>query len=140
VRISVLPIRVLDTNICVAVLRGHRQVVERFADEPFEDLRLSAITVFELNHGAAKSGRAEEFAKVRTRLTSLISLVELSPSDAEAGGKLRADLETRGEIIGAYDLLIAGQALARDWTVVTANTREFARVRGLRTEDWTAAS
>jgi tRNA(fMet)-specific endonuclease VapC len=128
---------VLDTTVCVAVLRGHQQVIERFAEEPFEDLRLSAITVFELNHGAAKSRRAEEFAKVRNRLTSLISLAELTASDAETGGRLRAELEMRGEIIGAYDLLIAGQALTRNWTVVTANTREFARVRGLRTEDWT---
>jgi len=57
-------------------------------------------------------------------------------TDAESAGRLRATLSGRGEMIGAYDLLIAGQGLARDWTVVTANTREYARVDGLRLETW----
>ena len=51
---------------------------------------------------------------------------------------VRANLRRRGLNIGAYDLLIAGQALARGWTVVTANTREFARIEGLNVIDWTA--
>ncbi len=63
--------------------------------------------------------------------------VEFDREDAAAAGRVRADLAARGLMIGAYDLLIAGQALARGWMVVTANTREFTRVSGLAIEDWT---
>jgi tRNA(fMet)-specific endonuclease VapC len=130
----------LDTNVCVALLRGNPTVVDRLADAQLDDLRTSTITIFELSYGAAKSGRSEEFAKVRGLMAHRIQAVHVTEDDAEVAGRLRADLAARGEIIGAYDLLIAGQALARDWTVVTANTREFARVRGLRTEDWTTST
>jgi tRNA(fMet)-specific endonuclease VapC len=67
-------------------------------------------------------------------------VADLTRGDAEAAGRLRADLSLRGQTIGAYDLLIAGQGLARGWMVVTANTREFARAIGLTLEDWTAPS
>jgi tRNA(fMet)-specific endonuclease VapC len=125
----------------VALLRGQANVARRAATAALEgELRTSSITVFELTHGAAKSGRDNEFGKLRRFLGGRIQPVEFTPHDAEVAGRLRADLAARGEIIGAYDLLIAGQALAREWTVVTGNTREFARVRGLKLEDWTAAS
>jgi tRNA(fMet)-specific endonuclease VapC len=66
--------------------------------------------------------------------------VEIEPfdeADMSAAAKLSAMLIDRGQKIGPYDLLIAGQALARDWTVVTANTREFSRIEELNVIDWT---
>jgi len=59
-------------------------------------------------------------------------------ADAESAALLKGALATQGQLIGPYDLLIAGQALARGWTVVTGSTHEFSRVEGLKVEDWTA--
>lgn len=134
--------KLLDTNVCVAALRRRADVVERMVAEFAEgDLRVSTITVFELAYGAARSGRpAEEFAKV-SRFFQNGPCVELfGAPEAEAAGQIRADLAARGAMIGAYDLLIAGHALARGWIVVTANGREFSRVDGLAIEDWSEAS
>jgi len=77
-------------------------------------------------------------AKVQQFIDAGPTVADLTRGDAEAAGRLRADLSSRGQMIGAYDLLIAGQGLARGWTVVTANTREFARATRLTLEDWTA--
>ncbi len=64
-------------------------------------------------------------------------VLEYSEQDSQAAGEIRADLERKGRRIGEYDTLIAGQAYARGLTLVTANTREFRRVKGLAVEDWT---
>ena len=66
-------------------------------------------------------------------------MLDLDLDDAREAGRLRAELAAVGLPIGGYDLLIAGQACARGLIVVTANTREFERVAGLRVEDWAAA-
>lgn len=68
------------------------------------------------------------------RLTEIVFDTE----DARAAAAIRADLKRKGTPIGPYDLLIAGQAMARGLAVVTANVREFERVDGLKVEDWTA--
>jgi len=130
--------KLLDTDICIEVLRGRPGAVERMAAEMVAgELCVSAVSAFELVFGAEKSPRArDELAKVKAFLAGGPSVAPFEATDAEAAGRLRATLSQRGEMIGAYDLLIAGQALARDWTVVTANTREFARVDGLRLETW----
>jgi tRNA(fMet)-specific endonuclease VapC len=95
------------------------------------------ITVYELIRGAAKSGRTtEELAKISRFIEGGPQSTPFEWADAEAAGHLRAALARRGEMIGAYDILIAGQALARGWIVVTANSDEFARVEGLQLENW----
>lgn len=104
------------------------------------ELAVSAITIFELEYGAWRSARPDqELAKVRAFLAGGPHTVELGAADAAASGEIRARLAALGQTIGAYDLLIAGQARARDWTLVTANRREFARVPGLSLEDWSRA-
>jgi tRNA(fMet)-specific endonuclease VapC len=130
--------KLLDTDICIDVLRGRTHAVERMAAELVAgELRISAVSAFELVFGAQKSPRArDELAKVRAFLAGGPRIAPFEATDAESAGRLRATLSGRGEMIGAYDLLIAGQGLARDWTVVTATTREFARVDGLRLETW----
>ena len=130
--------KLLDTDICIEVLRGRRAAVERMAAEMVSgDLRICTITAFELVFGAESSPRVgDELAKVRAFLAGGPRVAPFETGDAECAGRLRAALSGRGEMIGAYDLLIAGQGLARAWTVVTANTREFARVQGLRLETW----
>ena len=72
------------------------------------------------------------------RLLANLTVAPFSATDADRTARLKADLAARGQMIGAYDLMIAGQALARGWTVVTGNTHEFSRVEGLKLEDWAA--
>jgi tRNA(fMet)-specific endonuclease VapC len=100
-------------------------------------IHISSVVLFELWFGVYKSKLVE---RNKQRLADLISerftLLEFSRKDAEAAGHIRAILEARKQPIGPYDTLIAGQALARGLTLVTANHREFARVDGLQWEDW----
>lgn len=133
-----MPTRLLDTNVCIAVMRGVHEVTRRLAVElAHGDPRVSVITVYELIHGAARSGRTtEELAKISRFIEGGPQSTPFEWADAEAAGRVRATLARRGEMIGAYDILIAGQALARGWIVVTANSGEFARVEGLRLENW----
>lgn len=130
----------LDTNVCIALMnRRSDQVRARFvqAVNLRAGLSTSSVVVYELLHGAAKSQRPLQNARVATEfLSSCLEILDFSATDAQAAGNMRAHLERTGQPIGAYDTLIAGQALARDLILVTANTREFARVPGLRLEDW----
>lgn len=71
-------------------------------------------------------------------MNSPISTVEFDPDDAIEAGSVRATLEAAGTPIGPYDVLIAAQALRRGATLITANIGEFARIKGLIVEDWTA--
>jgi tRNA(fMet)-specific endonuclease VapC len=85
-----------------------------------------------------KSGRVKENTeRLRVLLFGDLDLLDFDDQDARAAGRVRAALETTGPLISAYDLLIAGQALRRGLTVVTANTSEFSRVAELSWENWT---
>jgi len=98
----------------------------------------SSIVAHELWYGVAKTKRITENARrLDAFLTSAVDLLEYSEQDAHAAGEARAELERAGQRIGEYDTLIAGQALCRNLVLVTANTGEFGRVKGLVVEDWT---
>jgi tRNA(fMet)-specific endonuclease VapC len=102
---------------------------------------VSAVVAFELWYGAAKSARRKaNRQRLETFLAGPLELVAFDDVDARAAGEVRAALESAGTPIGAYDLLVAGQALRHDATLVTANTAEFSRVSDLRWEDWAAPS
>lgn len=132
----------LDTNAVVALLRNKPiDVRERYreAQEAGDYLALSSVVLFELWYGVAKSSQVKENTeRLRVLLTGDLDLLDFDDEDARTAGQVRAILEQAGTPIGAYDLLIAGQALRRDLTVVTANTSEFSRVTGLSWQDWTA--
>jgi len=103
-----------------------------------DEIFLSTIVIHELWFGVAKSQRIESNAAVlRKFLMRGFESLKFSAEDAAAAGGIRAKLKAAGTPIGAYDILIAGQALSRNLTLVTANTREFARVNGLKLVDWT---
>jgi tRNA(fMet)-specific endonuclease VapC len=92
----------------------------------------------ELWYGVAKSGReAQNANRLAAFLNGAVEVLEYSERDAQVAGEIRAELERQGRRIGDYDTLIAGQAVARGMVLVTANTREFERIRGLTVEDWT---
>ena len=132
----------LDTNVCIALINGTSQqsscsvLCRRFGVE--SSLTTSTIVVHELWYGVAKSELVARNARALTAFLSRdIAVLDYSEQDAQAAGEIRAELESQGQRIGEYDTLIAGQAFARNLILVTANTREFGRVKGLVVEDWT---
>jgi tRNA(fMet)-specific endonuclease VapC len=131
----------IDTNVFVDLIRGRRAGLrERFrvAVSAAEPVVASLIVLQELLHGAEIAGNpAAQHLNVRQVLSG-IEVQAFDERDIVTCAQLRSRLKSAGLAIGAYDALIAGQALARDWTVVTANTREFARIDGLNVIDWTA--
>ena len=124
----------LDANAVIALLNGNTVVLDRLRQHALEDFVVSAIVIHELRYGASKSRRPTEN---HARIDALrFAILDFDADDARQAGEVRAVLERAGTSIGAYDVLIAGQALARDLILVTHNTREFERVAGLQIEDW----
>jgi tRNA(fMet)-specific endonuclease VapC len=129
----------LDTNLCVRVLRDRPASVRRQFNQESDGLCISTVVLTELLHGAAKSARPTEN---RRAVEDFAARLEVLPFDEAAAGHaadIRAALERTGMPIGAYDLLIAGHARSRGLTLVTGNLGEFRRVDGLRCEDWLEA-
>ena len=128
----------LDTNLCIRVLRDRPQAIrERFNLEA-DGLCISTIVLSELLHGAAKSDRPEHNRAEVERFATRLEVLAFDEPAAHHAADIRASLERRGQPIGGYDLLIAGHARSRGLTVVTGNLAEFSRVDGLRAEDWLA--
>jgi tRNA(fMet)-specific endonuclease VapC len=127
----------LDTDIAVELLRGRSvDVAARLASESRQTVFLSTVTVAELIFGALRSRDSVRSIALCRRFCDAFQIVELDRAAAEQSGLIRADLEGRGERIGAYDVLIAGIAVAHDYVLATHNVREFRRVTGLQIEDW----
>ena len=130
----------LDTNACIALINDKSPAVRtRLQKALARDAKVlvSSIVAFELWYGVAKSARPEANTRlVETFFAGPLSLLAFEPEDAKVAGRVRSDLEAAGKPIGAYDLLIAGQALRHQLTLVTANANEFNRVKGLAWEDW----
>jgi tRNA(fMet)-specific endonuclease VapC len=126
----------LDTNACIAAMRNHPKLVLRMAAVSPGDCVISAITSYELFTGVEKCSQpAKERAKVDLLLKTVPELA-FEPTAAREAARIRALLESQGQPIGPYDVLLAGQALAQSLILVTANTKEFSRVPGLSLEDW----
>jgi len=130
----------LDTNACVALInRSSEPARKRFAKvvESGEQVWVGSVSVYELWYGAAKSVQTEaNTLRLKMFLAGSVRVLEFGEEDARCAGEIRNSLERIGRPIGTYDLLIAGQALNRKMTLVTANAKEFGRVRGLVWEDW----
>ena len=127
----------LDTNICIyAIKHKPEQVFMRLQEHDPIDICISSVTYAELVHGVEKSKAIE---KNRVALALLLANIEIMNFDslaAESYGEIRADLEKEGTPIGPLDMMIAGHAKALGYTVVTNNTKEFERVKGLTLENW----
>jgi len=132
----------LDTNACIALINGTpKPVRRRFQRAVTRDsvFLLSSIVAFELWYGVAKSQRHESNAqRLKAFFAGPLEWTLFDDEDARAAGAIRAKLETTGTPIGAYDVLLAGQARRRGATLVTSNVGEFKRVAGLKCEDWAA--
>ena len=126
----------LDTNFCIRVLRDRPASARRRFNDNAEALVISTVVLMELLHGAAKSARPAENRRAVEDFAARLEVLAFDSAAADHAADIRADLERKGTLIGAYDLLIAGHARSRGLTLVTGNLAEFRRVEGLRAEDW----
>jgi tRNA(fMet)-specific endonuclease VapC len=129
----------LDTNACIAVINGRPPAVrQRLRDvlESGERVVIPSVAVFELWYGVAKSTRIDANTERLALFLGQLDTVSFDRADAQAAGIIRARLEQSGTPIGAYDTLIAGQAIRHGMILVTANLAEFDRVPGLHRENW----
>jgi len=126
----------LDTNIVSELARNPQGVIaRRIAEVGAEAICVSIITAAELRYGCAKKGSPKLMAQIEAILGSIPVLPLDVPADGEYGG-IRAELEAAGKPIGPNDLFIAAHAYALGAVIVTANVREFKRIRALRVENW----
>ena len=130
----------LDTNACIALMNGTPVAVRSRFEKAIRghfQVYVSSVVAFELWYGIAKSARVEvNTQRLEMLLSSPVIALPFENEDSRAAGSIRATLEAAGKPIGAYDYLIAGQAMARQLTLVTANVSEFSRVKGLSWQDW----
>jgi tRNA(fMet)-specific endonuclease VapC len=126
----------LDTNTCIAAMRNHPVVVQRMSAQSPGACAVSTVTSYELHTGVEKCA---DPAKERAQVGLLLSTLHELPFDSQAArdaARIGARLESQGKMIGPYDVLWAGHAVARHLVLVSANTAEFSRVPGLTVENW----
>lgn len=127
----------LDTNVCIRLLnRRDAAIVQRFREHQPGEIALCSIIKAELLYGARHSRHVEANLRLLERFFEPLPSLPFDDRCAEDAGLIRADLAAQGTPIGPNDLLIAATARAHDATLVTHNTREFARITGLRLVDW----
>lgn len=130
----------IDSNVCIAVMNGSdAQLSARYdvVRETGRTIALSTIVMFELEFGVANSRRKSNNRLALDKfLSDAFKIVSFEADDVRTAARVRAHLKSLGTPIGPYDLLIAAQTLRLGATLVTANTREFARVPDLALEDW----
>lgn len=124
----------LDTNAVTKILNQDGRFLRQLRRHHLTDIGISAIVMYELYFGAFKGQRTTRTMQYIDGLD--FDTVDFNGEDGRTAAEVRAILTAAGNLIGPYDILIAGQALSRDLTLVTHNTREFSRVSGLRVEDW----
>jgi tRNA(fMet)-specific endonuclease VapC len=126
----------LDTNICIYVMKKYPQGLREKFNSLAEQLCISSITLGELHYGAEKSARR---ADNLTAVEHFVARLEILPFDAKAAahyGQMRAELERAGTPCGPHDMQIGGHARSQGLIIVTNNIREFSRMPGMRVENW----
>jgi tRNA(fMet)-specific endonuclease VapC len=128
-------VRILDTDVCIEVLRGNRRVLDH-RQRALDEVATTWITACELAYGAAKSRAPEKNQTLVNEFLATLPVVGLELPAAERFGRLKAGLERDGNILADADLMIAAITLTRGASLVTGNLRHYERVDGLRLEDW----
>lgn len=127
----------LDTNICIYIIKEKPlSVIKRLKEVGLSQVRISSITMSELEYGACKSQHFERNKLALLKFASVIEIIKYDENAAAEYGKIRAELERAGNIIGGLDMLIAAHALSERLTLVTNNEKEFKRVGSLKFENW----
>ena len=128
----------LDTNIIIYALNGKYPAIRpHFEQVPAMAIVLPSGALAEIVYGARKSRDYEKTIQLYRKFMHPFDVAPFTRHAAECYGRIRADLEAKGQIIGANDLLIAATVMAENGVLVTHNTREFSRISGLAVEDWT---
>ena len=127
--------KLLDTDVCIEILRGNARVIERRRRTP-DEVATTWITACELAYGAAKSRAPEPNRALVMAFLATLPILELDWAAAERFGRLKADLERAGNRVADADLLIAAIALARGAGLITGNRRHYERIPELGIEDW----
>ncbi|MEH2316995.1 MAG: type II toxin-antitoxin system VapC family toxin [Nostoc sp.] len=113
-----------------------QKVLDKFQSLNISDVGISSITVAELEYGVAKSQQQQKNRTALLQFLLPLEIIEFNQASATIYGSIRSNLESRGLIIGAMDMLIASQALSLGVTLVTNNVREFSRIPTLPLENW----
>jgi tRNA(fMet)-specific endonuclease VapC len=130
----------LDTDIFIELLRGNSTVFNQVRNSRPQTIGVSMVTVFELRVGVEKSREPEKNHRYLQDTLAPFKVVPFDDPASLQAAKVRSYLQSKGTGIGPYDTLIAGQALSLNAKLITANSREFSRVPGLKWENWMAVS
>jgi tRNA(fMet)-specific endonuclease VapC len=126
----------LDTNTLIYFFKGQGRVSSRLLATPPDQIGVSAVVLYELETGIAKSASPQKRRVQLERLANTAVLVPFGKAEALASALIRASLEHAGTPIGPMDVLIAGSAVANQAILVTRNTDEFSRVANLALDNW----
>jgi tRNA(fMet)-specific endonuclease VapC len=126
----------LDTNICIYVIKNRPAALRERFDQLAEALCISVITLGELLYGVEKSARRTENLQAVEQFTARLEVVPFSPRAAAHFGQIRAELAKLGTLCGAYDMLIGAHARSEGLMLVSNNVREFQRMPGLLVVNW----
>lgn len=125
----------LDTNAVIALLNDRESILaKKVRQHSPNEICISSIVSHELFYGAFKSKRTKQNVSLVEHLQ--FAVLDFDKEDSRVSGEIRALLALKGNPIGPYDVLIAGQAKARNLVLVTNNTNEFSRIGGLLLENW----
>ena len=126
----------LDTNILVYYLKGMHDIARILTNNAPSFYKIPAIVKAELLAGAYKSQRKDHNLRMIHDVLSVFDVIPFNNEATHCFAEIKSDLEQKGTPIGPYDLLIAATVLAHNGILVTNNTQEFSRVKGLTIENW----
>jgi len=128
----------LDTNICIYIIKKKPEKVwDKFQVLSFGEIGISSITVAELEYGVYKSQQINKNKSALEQFLLPLEIITFEQKSAAIYGRIRSNLEKQGRVMGSMDMLIAAQALALNFILVTNNVKEFARIPELVIENWT---
>ncbi|MBR5336630.1 MAG: type II toxin-antitoxin system VapC family toxin [Lachnospiraceae bacterium] len=132
---------ILDTNTIIYFIKGTYPSLEtRLKNTPAQSVFIPAIVKAEIEYGARKSRDYEKTIEIYRKFFEAFRIVPFDGNMSIEYGRIRSDLEKRGDIIGPNDLIIAATALSMGGRLITHNTSEFGRIEGILLEDWTETS
>jgi tRNA(fMet)-specific endonuclease VapC len=126
----------LDTNICIYVIKNYPAGLREKFNALAEQLCISSVTLGELHYGAEKSERRTENLTAIEHFVARLDVLDFGSKAAAHYGQLRAEVERAGTPCGPHDLQIGAHARSEGLILVTNNQREFKRMPGLRVENW----
>lgn len=131
-------IYIFDTNICIYLIKKkYPKLLDKTLATNPDNISLSSVVKAELRYAAEKSEFQARNHSVLDLFLWLLNVINFDQISARCYGRIRADLEKKGKIIVAYDLMIGAHALATNSILITNNVREFSRIKGLKIENWT---